>query len=221
MSGPTNTTFTTLKRDVTNYLERGSSPVTDQDVYAQIPRLVNLAERNIMQSLTLLGTLEVLVNSAGLAAGVSVIAKPDRWRQTASMWFGAGSDNNTRTPLYARAYEWCRSYWPDATQTGTPLYYADYGYQKVLIVPTPDATYPLEWNAYLQPEYLSESNQENFFSQYVPVLLLYETLLASAPYLKDDSRIPVWESRRDFQLATLDRQELGRILDRAARRDRP
>jgi hypothetical protein len=41
----TTTTFTTLKEDMTRYLERGSTPASDARVYEQIPRLINLAEQ--------------------------------------------------------------------------------------------------------------------------------------------------------------------------------
>lgn len=217
----TNTTYNTLLQDMTNYLERGASPVTDQSVFVQLPRLINAAERKIMQTLKLLGSLEVLVDPVGFTAGNSVITKPDRWRQTVSIWYGAASSNNQRTPLFFRDYEYCRNYWPDDTKTAPPKFYADYGYNNWLISPTPDATYPVEVNAYLQPQLLDASNQTNFFTNYTPNLLLYSSLLEAAPFLKDDPRVQTWEHYRDFELQTLDGQELQRILDRSAKRDRP
>ena len=56
----TNVNYTSLFNDVTNYIERGGSDVTDQTVFNQIPRLINAAERKIMQALKLQGTIEVL-----------------------------------------------------------------------------------------------------------------------------------------------------------------
>src|SRR5579863_7125252 len=113
----TNVNFTSLVADVTNYIERGGSVVTDPTVYNQIPRLINAAERKIVQHLKLLGEIEPLVDPSGLLAGVPVIPKPDRWRQTISMNYGTGIGNNTRTPIFPRVYEYCRAYWPDDTQT--------------------------------------------------------------------------------------------------------
>lgn len=217
----TNTTFTTLVNDIAAYLERGGSATTDQTVFDQIPRFINAAERKIMQALKLQGTIEVLADNAGLTAGVSVIAKPDRWRQTISMWYGSGDSKNTRTPIFPRAYEYCRTYWPDDTLTAPPQFYADYSYQEFLISPTPDQTYPLELLCYMQPEYLDASNQTNFWSAYTPQLLLYSALLESAPFLKADERIATWEHLRDFEFQTLDGQDLQKQLDRAAVRNRP
>ena len=217
-------TYSSLVTDVTNYIERGGSAVADPTVYQQIPRLINNAERNIMQALKLLGTLETLIDNTGLAQGVAVIAKPDRWRVTVSLLYGSGADGNTRVQLLPRSYEYCRNVWPnDSTQdiTQPPLYYSDFGLSNWLIAPTPPATYPLEVNAYMQPMLLDNANQTNFWCNYTPLLLLYETLLETTPFLKNDERIPTWERMRDFQLSTLNTQDLQRILDRTAERTRP
>jgi hypothetical protein len=217
----TSVNFTSLVKDVTNYLERGGSVDTDQTVAEQIPRLINAAERKVIQTLKLLGELTPLNDVTGLAEGVSVIPKPDRWRETVSMAYGAGANSNLRTPLFPRSYEYCRMFWPDDSVKGAPQFYADYDLQHYLIVPTPDATYPLELLAYLQPVFLDENNQTNFFSTYTPNLLLYQTLLEAAPFLKNDERIGTWQTFADDEIATLMNQDLQRIMDRATQRTRP
>lgn len=216
----TNMNYDSLKTDVERYLERGSSAASDPAVFAQIPRLINAAERKIMQSLKLQGSIESLTDPAGFTNGVSVIAKPDRWRLTISMFYGTGTGNSTRTPVFPRSYEYCRSYWPDPTVTGPPEFYSDYTLQSFLIVPTPNQTYSLELMAYMQPELLDAANQENFFTVYCGNLILYSTLLEAEPYLKNDSRVPLWKEYRDFELATLGGQDLQKIMDRAAERQR-
>lgn len=217
----TNVTFTSLVADVTAYIERGASATTDPTVFNQIPRLINAAERKIMQFLKLQGEWETLTDPTGLALNTAVISKPDRWRSTISLNYGTGTNLNSRTPLWPRSYEYCRAYWPDDSQVAPPKFYADYGYQHWLIVPTPDQNYPLEINAYLQPVLLDEQNQSNFFSNYCGNMLLYGALLEATPFLKDDERIQVWQGYWDRELASLDGQDLQRILDRAAQRKRP
>lgn len=211
-------TYTTLVQDIQRYLERGGSVTTDPEVFDQIPRLINGAERKIMQFLKLQGSIEALVDPSGLTTGVAVIPKPDRWRETISMNFGTGAGNNTRNPLFARSYEYCRSYWPNDTLTAVPEFYADYDYQHWLIVPTPIAVYPLEIMVYMQPALLDEANQSNFFSDYTPNLLLYGSLLEAEPYLKQDERIETWGNLWGAELKSLDGQDLQRILDRASER---
>jgi len=216
---PETTTFTSLKNDVKGYLERGGSAVSDPEVFAQIPRLINLCERNISDRLKLLGQIEILRDLSGLVINQPVITKPDRWRQTVSFHFGASVENMSMTPIFPRSYEYCRMYWPNQADVGVPEFYADYDYQHYLIVPTPIATYPLEGVFYMQPQLLDDVNQTNFFSVYTPAVLLYGTLLEAVPYLKNDERIPVWEKKFNEGLGLLNGQDLQRILDRAVERN--
>jgi hypothetical protein len=213
----TTVNYTSLLADVSNALERGGSLLTDPTVYNQLPRLINAAERALIQDLKLLGTIEVLVNApTGLATGVSVYPKPDRWRATVSMNFGAGTDKNDRTPLFPRSYEYARSYWPNSTTTGVPRYYTDYNLSSWLVVPTPDDDYPWEVLAYMQPVLLDEENQNNFFTNYCPNALYYGTLLQAAPFIKDDARIATWGNAYTKEVSTLQAQDLQRIMDRGA-----
>ena len=119
-------TFTTLKQDVQRYLERGTTMASDPIVFEQIPRLINMAERRIARELKIQGFINVVTTT--IAEGASVIPKPDRWRDTVSVFIGTGANNDTRVALYSRSYDYLRSYWPDATQTSQPIFYADYDY---------------------------------------------------------------------------------------------
>jgi hypothetical protein len=214
---PTAMTFTSLQEDVRRYLERGY--VDDTTVYEQLPRLVNLAERAIATELKFQGFINVVVTS--LVQGTSVYDKPDRWRQTVSLNFGTGDTNNSRTPLYARSYEYCRYYWPDSTQQAVPLFYADYDYQHWLVVPTPAANYPMEVVYFQQPPLLDDTNETNWLTDYAPNALLYRTLLEATPFLKNDQRIPTWQAMYSQQMQTINTQDLQKIVDRAATRKNP
>lgn len=210
-------TFTSLQEDVRRYLERGY--VEDTTVYEQLPRLINLAERAIATELKFQGFINVVVTN--LVAGTSVYDKPDRWRQTVSINFGTGATNDTRTPLFARSYEYCRAYWPDSTEQAQPEFYADYDYQHWLVVPTPDANYPMEVIYYQQPPLLDDTNETNWLTDYAPNALLYRTLLEATPFLKNDERIPTWQAMYQQQMATINTQDLQKIVDRAATRKNP
>ena len=210
------TTFTTLKDDLRRYLERGSTYAADAVVFEQLPRLINLAERRIARELKIQGFINVVTGT--LTTGLSVYDKPDRWRDTVSMTIGTGSDGNTRTPVFTRSYEYVRSYWPDSTQTDQPVFYADYDYSHWLIAPTPDADYPFEVVYYQIPQLLDETVQSNWLTEYAPELLLYASLLEATPFLKNDDRIPVWQSMYDRAASMINGEDLAKVLDRAADR---
>jgi len=207
-------TFTTLQEDVRRYLERGATYASDPVVYEQIPRLINLAERRISRELKIQGFINVVTGT--LVVGQSVYSKPDRWRDTVSINIGTGANSNSRNVLYARAYEYLLSYWPDRSQTDEPLFYADYDYSHWLLAPTPDAEYPFEILYYELPPLLDDVVQTNWLTEYAPQLLLYATLLEATPFLKNDERINVWQSMYDRAAAMLNGEDLNKILDRSA-----
>ena len=210
----TTMTFTTLQQDVRRYLERGTTYASDPVVFEQIPRLINLAERRIARELKIQGFINVVTGT--LQTGVSVYNKPDRWRDTVSINIGTGSQNNTRKILFSRVYEYMLSYWPDRTATEEPIFYSDYDFSHWLIAPTPDADYPFEILYYELPPLLDDAVQTNWLTEYAPQLLLYGTLLEATPFLKNDERMPVWQSMYDRAAAMLNGEDLAKILDRSS-----
>lgn len=205
-------TYNSLLNDLRAYLERGATLATDPTVYEMLPMLIGMAERRLARELKIQGTVNVVTSI--LVAGQSVYDKPDRWRETVSMFIGTGTGNNTRSEVYPRAYEYIRSYWPNPTTTGTPRFYADYDYSHWLIAPTPDSALPMEILYYELPPLLDDTNQTNWFTEYAPNALLYATLLESAPFLKNDERIATWEGFYNRSVAALNGEDIRQISDR-------
>jgi hypothetical protein len=209
---PTAMTYNSLLDDLRAYLERGATLATDPTVYEMLPMLIGMAERRLARELKIQGTVNVVTSL--LVIGQSVYDKPDRWRETVSMFVGIGTGNNTRSEIYPRAYEYIRSYWPNPTTTGTPRFYADYDYSHWLIAPTPVAALPMEILYYELPPLLDDTNQTNWFTEYAPNALLYATLLESAPFLKNDERIATWEGFYNRSVAALNGEDIRQISDR-------
>jgi glycine/D-amino acid oxidase-like deaminating enzyme len=134
------------------------------------------------------------------------------------MSVGLGPEHKKRTPLFARSYEYLRTYWPDEGERGIPQFYADYDYTHWLILPTPDAGYPLEVMQYELPILLDQENQSNWLTDYAPQALLYAALLEATPFLKNDERIATWQGLYDRSIASLNTEDLDKILDRSATR---
>jgi hypothetical protein len=202
-------TYDSLLVDLRRYLERGFTQESDQIVYDQLPRLITLGERRIARELKITAFIRAVTTP--LQTGVSVYAKPDRWRDTVSMIAGT-------KPIFARSYEYIRNYWPDPTQTGTPEFYADYDFQHWLIGPTPDTDSVLEILYYEQPRLLAPDFQTNWVTEYAPDLLLYAALLEATPFLKNDERIQTWQALYDRAAQAINGEDLKRILDRASNR---
>lgn len=212
----TGTTFNTLVADVQTYLERGFSSGADPVVFAQIPRLITLAERRLARDMKIQGFQNQIVTI--LQPGIAVLQKPDRWRDTVSMNLGTSTSLRHRNQIYLRSYEYCRATFPDETSLAQPLYFADYDYLYWLLVPTPDLPYPLEVLYYELPPLLEQERQTNWLTQYAPNALLYATLLEATPFLKNDDRIAVWQGFYDHAIAALNQEDIGKILNRGATR---
>lgn len=209
---PTAMTYNSLLNDMRAYLERGATLATDPTVYEQLPSLINLAERRLARELKIQGTVTVMTGT--FTAGTSVYAKPNRWRETVSMNCSTTAGGNTRREIFPRSYEYCRSYWPNDTQTGTPRFYADYDYSNWLIIPTPSADLSFEVLFYEQPAYLDETNQTNWWTEYAPNALLYAALLEAAPFLKNTEAIQTWEGFYNRAIASLNGEDMRQIVDR-------
>lgn len=222
---PVAMTFNSLISDLQAYLERGT--VNDPLVFQQLPEMINFAERRIATEIKVIGF--IVPATFALQAGLAVYPKPDRWRQTVSMNVGQiATGNAVRSQMFERSYEYIRSFWPDDSQTSTtvygtpapPKFYADYNYQNMIFAPTPDAAYPAEIVYYEQPPLLDATNQTNWITQYQPNLLLYASLLEATPFLKNDARIPTWQSMYTGIKEAVNGQDVSKILDRNVTRDK-
>lgn len=198
-------TYDSLLSDIATYAERSDSPFV-----IQIPRLIMMAENRLASEVRGLGTQKYV--SATLSG--PTIAKPNRWRETISLNLTVAGE---RVFLQPRTYDYCRTFCPDPTVTGTPRYYADYEYEHFLLVPTPNSGYSFELAYYERPEPLSLDNQTNWFTQYAPQLLLYATLLEAQPFLKRPDLLAQWTTLYDRALQGIAQETSRRISgDRAS-----
>ncbi len=217
---PTAMTFDSLISVLQAYLERGTS--SDATVFANLPFLINTAERAIARRFKIEGMLVSVVST--LQAGLGVYSKPSLWRQTVSMTYGTTStadptNQNFRNFIYPRSLEYCQKYWPDQSLTGDPQFYADYDYSHWLIVPTPQISYPWSVNYYQLPPLLDSENQTNWLTLFCPNLLLYRALLEATPFLKNDERIPIWTQYYQEELNSVNQEDLQRAADRTFKRN--
>jgi len=191
---------------IMTYLKRN-----DASTFFQQPDFIAQAEQRICREAKTIG-LERYVTGQ-FVIGQPVVNKPADWRRSLTFTY---TGSRGATQIYHRNYEYLRLYWPDAALQGAPLYYGDFGYTQLVVVPTPDQAYPFLYGYVALPTPLSPTNQTNWLTDYAPDLLLYAILLETTPFLKNDERIPVWESAYSRGLASLNQQNDQRRLDRAS-----
>lgn len=199
-------TYDSLVDDISSYLER-----TDQATLDKIPTFIMLAEQVLAAEIKFLGNLTVAQSQ--MVATQPIIDKPARWHKTVSMNIVVAGE---RQPVLLRKYEYLREYWPDATQTDVPKFYCDYDYTHWLVAPTPAQNFDFEVLYYERIQPLDSSNQTNWFTIYAPQAMLYGSLLQAMPFLKNDERLPLWQSQYDKIVSVLKTEDLTRIADRQA-----
>jgi hypothetical protein len=195
-------TYDSLNSTVLQYLER-SDPAT----VAAIPTFITLCEFEIAEQIKTLGQLNVATST--MSASNPVLQKPARWRKTVSMNLTTAAGAQ---PVLLRKFEYLKNYWPDATQTAQPLFYADIDYDNWYLAPTPDQAYSFEVLYYERIQPLSSDNQTNWLTRNAPNAMLYGTLLQAMPFLKNDQR-QIFQEKYKEAIAALKTEDTKRDGD--------
>jgi hypothetical protein len=133
----------------------------------------------------------------------------------------AYSGNNVSVPILERTYEFCRFYWPDATQTADPEFYCDYGYDNWLFAPTPSASLPIEIAYQAIAEPLDETHQTNWLTNNAPDLLFNASMLQAFTFLKDPGQIQIWQGVYNDAKVGFAVEDDGRAIDRSVAGPKP
>lgn len=198
-------TYDSLTSTVLQYLERKDKAVVDA-----VPTFITLAEFEIAEQVKTLGQLQVVEST--MTADNPLLQKPARWRKTVSMNVSVGGK---KRPVLLRKYEYLKNYWPDASQSDVPEYYADTDWDHWYLAPTPDDDYAFEVLYYERISPLSSTNQTNWLTQNAPNAMLFGTLLQAMPFLKNDQRT-IFQQKYTESLQALKGEDVSRVGDRQA-----
>ena len=94
--------------------------------------------------------------------------------------------------LQRKTVNWIYDQYPTRASQGTPLFFAREG-SNFIFGPFPDSEYTLTLLYYARLPALS-SSVSTLFTNY-PGLYLFAALAETAPFLKDDKRVPLWEAK--------------------------
>lgn len=168
--------FTTLKNAVADWLDR-------DDLGTAVDDMIGLAEADIYRELRIRAMETALSDT--IASGV--IAVPSSYKELRYAYV----NTNPVTNLESQSPDWIHANYPTRSADGVPKYIAR-DVDSFIFGPYPDSTYTIKGTYYASLTALSTSNESNWFTSNAPDLLLYGTLLHSAPYVGDDPRVPLW-----------------------------
>lgn len=93
---------------------------------------------------------------------------------------------------------------PRGGTTGMPLMIARDG-ENFIFGPEPDSTYTIKGTYYAKPTLLRNFASDaaaNYLILNCPDLIVYGALIHAAPFLRNDSRLPIWGQMYDMQLTS-------------------
>lgn len=175
-------TYSDLKTAVASWLARSDLTLT-------IPDFITLAEARINRELR---TRE-MVEQETAAVSTQALAIPDDFVEVLRFTLDTESDR----PLEYRPVEDSDLRVAGVT-SGQPRWFSVVG-GEFRFYPAPDGEYTYTLDYYARVPALSDSATSNWLLTKAPDLYLYGALCESAPFLQEDARLGVWESR--FQAA--------------------
>jgi len=170
--------YATLKTFIAGELNR-------QDLAASIPIFIELAEAGLNRALRHRRMLERATNTSS----DHFLALPDDFLQAKNIQLNT-DPVTVLTYVTMEQADLLRS--GKYSVPGQPRYYTIVG-ETIEFTPVPDIDYTTELTYYVKLETLSDTVLSNWLLAAYPDAYLYGALLHSAPYLKDDARIPIWD----------------------------
>jgi hypothetical protein len=203
-------TYNSLVAQLQTYLER-----SDPDTVASIPSFIGNAEQRICRESKNIGLEQYIVGN--FIVNNPILVKPGRWRRTIT--FNYTDANNNRNPIRLRSYEFLRTYWPNPALNAPPQFYSDYGWNTILIAPTPDVAYQYEYGYLELPIPISPQQQTNWITNFAPDVLLYACLIEAEPFLRNREDIEMWTDKYNKAITSLNIQDDMRVTDRQSNRE--
>jgi hypothetical protein len=174
-------TYANLKLAVGDWLNRA-------DLAAAIPDFIAMAEAQLSRRLVMDGPVRNMMGRADAAIDTEFTALPGDFLGLRALRL-----TGARQPLaFAEPEDLVRLKILYPSQTGAPSRLAIAGATLQVWPWVEGGSYAAEMIYWKRIPALSEAAPSNWLLQLHPDAYLYGALLQSAPYLKDDARLPVW-----------------------------
>ena len=181
-------TYSELQTACANWLARA-------DLTSRIPEFIALAEDTINKRLR----IRAMENRATATVSSEYVSLPTGFLEMRNFQLNTSPKQSVRfvTP------EYIDTFWAGST-TGQPKVYALIG-GEIQLAPAPDASYTAEMDYYKKWDIATDLT--NWLLTNAPSVYLYGTLLNAEPFLKNDKRIAMWETRFEKSLADVEKAD--------------
>ena len=175
---PAFTSYDNLKTNIADYLARS-------DLTEKIPMFVSLAEKRLNRDLRL---RQMLQQSTYSLTGGFKVPTPADFLEMKDIHIDANPVINLNFKTVSQFYRLGTS-----SSTGQPINYTLVS-DNFVLAPRPIGSSTINMTYYKIPKVLSDTNPSNEYLEVCPDLLLYSSLVESAPFLMNDERLATWEA---------------------------
>lgn len=199
-------TYADLQTSIAAWLKRS-------DLTSIIPDFITLAEARIARDLRL--RRQVVTTSLSTVAGTQSVSLPSDFLEAENLSLPSTSPPGALSVVTPEILD--RKF-PENYVTGQPRVYAVLG-DKLLFGPTPDAVYSVSLDYYQRWAALSVT-PTNWLLTNHPNIYLFAALAEGAPYLMEDERAPLWESKYQADVLKLQQMDDAALRSGSAMRVR-
>lgn len=190
--------YADLQSAIANWLHRS-------DLTSIVPDLIMLGEKRILREVRCL-EMETALNVT-ISSGVAAL--PADYLDLKHAYIDGTVTQALSRCTAAQIYE----QYPLRSSGGKPAFVAREG-SNFIFGPYPDSSYTVKGTYYAKPTSIQSSANAVFVAH--PDLYLFAALLEAAPYLKNDTRLTVWESKFSNVVAQIAQQEAREIASGGA-----
>ena len=194
------TTYTDLKTDIQTWMQN-----TGTDFTNQLDTFINNTEQRLLREID--PEAFVFNKFTNLTSGNRFLANPSDLLIIKNLLIQNGND---RIFLEMKTDEYIYEYWPDASQTGLPKYFANYDDDSTLLAPTPDSNYVVEMQYVARIQTLSATNTTNWLTENADDALLYGCLSEACIFTKNTEDYALYNKRYQEIVAGLNNQSRRR-----------
>lgn len=185
------TNYSELQTAIANWLNR-------DDLTTRIPEFIALGEGTLRRD----RRVHRLQNNDSFTVSAEVVALPSDFARPEALYHNGPTYFGPIEIVSADKLGQLRADQPETT-TGVPQFAAVVG-GNLRFAPPPNATFTLRFVYWGFTARLSDASPTNSLLTDFPDIYLYASLVESAPFLKDDARIAVWQSQLEKRLNELE-----------------
>jgi len=172
--------YTNIKAAIADWLDRS-------DLTTQIADFMTMAENRIYRDLRIRAMETAL--SATTSSGV--ISVPTGYLEMKYMYI----DTSPTQGLQRKDLSFIYENYPTRSADGKPEFYAREA-GNFIFGPFPDSDYAIKGVFYKKLDVLAATtNETNFITDDIPQALLFGSLVEAEPFIQNDERVPLWESK--------------------------